>query len=62
MSQLYDSVPDSVRESIYNAVEDCVRRGVSLSDLKRVIAQAWTDVHRERLSIAEKDATAFLSK
>ena len=52
---LYDSVPDSVRESIYNAVEDCIRRGISITDFKRVVRQAWPELLREQVSHAEKE-------
>jgi hypothetical protein len=59
---LYDNVKDSIREAIYDAVEDSIRGGVSLYDFKRVVAQAWTEIHRERASLAEKEASNWLAQ
>ncbi len=56
MSYLYDSVPDSVREKLYEGIEDCINRGVSFQDMRRTVLQAWSDIWQEKATLAAKDA------
>lgn len=59
---LHDSVPDAVREKIYDAVEDCINRSVTLADLLRVIVQAWPEIHQEKANHARKEAEHLMHK
>ena len=59
---LYDPVKDRTRESIYDAVEDSIRDGISLADFNRVVAQAWIEIHRQIAANASKDVEAWISK
>ena len=48
MSNPYAHMPQFVQEDCYHLVRSCIQFGVSVSDLKAVLAELWQDALHEK--------------